>query len=104
MFHQNLLNVLNLVASKKDDKHSNRLLKNLYVSVCSSPSQSNKHLNILVADTPEAEYGMPYRLRRFRHRKKNDNCYRLHLKHRQTARLSRYDLPVHDERLWGSHL
>lgn len=65
--------IKNRKSSKKDDKHSNRLLKNLYVSVCSSPSQSNKHLNILVADTPEAEYGMPYRLRRFRHRKKNDN-------------------------------
>lgn len=57
---------------KRDDKHSNRLLKNLYVSLCSSPSQSNK--NVLVADTPEAEYGIPYRLRRFRHKKKNDDA------------------------------
>lgn len=63
--------IKNRNSSKKDDKHSNRLLKNLYVSLCSSPSQSNK--NVLVADTPEAEYGIPYRLRRFRHKKKNDN-------------------------------
>ncbi|CAG2224978.1 unnamed protein product [Mytilus edulis] len=65
-------NVFTLIKNRKSSKANkdmknkpNRLLKNLNTSVY-SPSGRNNNGHVLVADTPEADYGIPYRLRRLR--------------------------------------
>lgn len=62
-------NVFTLIKNRKSSKANtnkpNRLLKNLNTSMY-SPSGRNNNVHVLVADTPEAEYGIPYRLRRLR--------------------------------------
>lgn len=65
--------IKNRKSLKRDKKLKNRLLTNLCTSTCSSPVRSHDQVHVLVADTPEAEYGIPYRLRTLRHKKKEDS-------------------------------
>lgn len=55
---------------KSANRQHNGLLKNMYSSMCSSPVQKSR---VLVADTPESDYGIPYHLRRLRRQQKPDN-------------------------------
>lgn len=60
--------VFTLIKNRRKGRNS-MLLKNLYTSICLSPVQ-NDNVRVLVADTPESDYGVPYHLRRLRRRQK----------------------------------